>query len=38
VADDPRCRHPSRRTRRRSRRLSRAHGLRPWSPSVRAHM
>jgi hypothetical protein len=38
VANDPRCRHPSRRTRRRSRRLSRAHGLRPSCPSVRAHM
>jgi hypothetical protein len=38
VANDSRCRHPSRRTRRRSRRLSRAHGLRPWCPSVRAHM
>jgi hypothetical protein len=38
VADDPGCRHPSRRTRRRSHRLSGAHGLRPWSPSVRAHI
>lgn len=38
VADDPGCRHPSRRMRRRSHRLSRAHGLRPWSPSVRAHV
>jgi hypothetical protein len=38
VTDDPRCRHPSRRTRRRSHRLSRAHRLRPWSPSVRVHM
>jgi hypothetical protein len=38
VANDPRGRHPSRRTRRRSHRLSRAHGLRPWCPSVRAHM
>lgn len=38
VTDDPRCCHPSRRTRRRSHRLSRAHGLRPWSTSVRAHM
>ena len=38
VADDPRCGHPSRRTRRRSHRLSRAHGLRPWCPPVRAHM
>jgi hypothetical protein len=38
MADDPGCRHPSRRTRRRSHRLSRAHGLRPWCPPVRAHM
>ena len=38
VTDDPGCRHPSRRTRRRSHRLSRAHGLRPWCPPVRAHM
>jgi hypothetical protein len=38
VADDPRCRHPSRRTRRRSHRLSSAHGLRPLCPPVRAHM
>jgi hypothetical protein len=38
VADDPRCRHPSRRTRRRSHRLSRGHGLRPSYPPVRAHM
>jgi peptidase M23-like protein len=38
VADDPCCRHPSRRTRRRSHRLSRGHGLRPWCPPVRAHM
>lgn len=38
VADDPGCRHPSRRTRRRSHRLSRGHGLRPWCPPVRAHM
>src|SRR5215218_4152438 len=38
VADDPGCRHPSRRTRRRSHRLSRAHGLRPLCPPVRAHM
>lgn len=36
MADDPGCRHPSRRTRRRSHRLSGAHGLQPWSPSVRA--
>jgi hypothetical protein len=38
VADDPRCGHPSRRTRRRSHRLSSAHRLRPWSPSVRAQI
>jgi peptidase M23-like protein len=38
VADDSRCRHSSRRTRRRSHRLSRAHGLRPWCPSPRAHV
>jgi hypothetical protein len=38
VTDDPGCRHPSRRTRRRSHRLSRSHGLRPWCPPVRAHM
>ena len=38
VTDDPRRRHPSRRTRRRSHRLSRAHGLRPLRPSVRAHV
>jgi len=38
VADDPGCRHPSRRTRRRSHRLSRGHGLRPLCPPVRAHM
>jgi len=38
VADDPGCRHPSRRTRSRSHRLSRGHGLRPWSPPMRAHM
>jgi hypothetical protein len=38
MADDPGCRHPSRRTRRRSHRLSRGHGLRPWCPPVRAHM
>jgi hypothetical protein len=38
VTDDSGCRHPSRRTRRRSHRLSRAHGLRPWCPPVRAHM
>jgi len=38
VADDPCCRHPSRRTRRRSHRLSRGHGLRPSCPPVRAHM
>jgi hypothetical protein len=38
VTDDPGCRHPSRRTRRRSHRLSGSHGLRPWCPPVRAHM
>ena len=38
MADDPGCRHPSRRTRRRSHRLSRGHGLRPSCPPVRAHM
>jgi hypothetical protein len=38
VTDNPRCRHPSRRTRRRSHRLSRGHGLRPLCPPVRAHM
>ncbi len=38
VTDDPGCRHPSRRTRRRSHRLSRSHRLRPWCPPVRAHM
>jgi peptidase M23-like protein len=38
VADDPCCRHPSWRTRRRSHRLSSAHRLRPWSPSVRIHI
>jgi Peptidase family M23 len=38
VTDDPGCRHPPRRTRRRSHRLSRSHGLRPWCPPVRAHM
>jgi hypothetical protein len=38
MADDPGCRHPSRRARRRSHRLSRGHGLRPSCPPVRAHM
>jgi peptidase M23-like protein len=38
VADDPGCGHPSRRTRRRSHRLSRGHGLRPSCQPVRAHM
>jgi hypothetical protein len=38
VADDPGCRHPSWRTRRRFHRLSRGHGLRPWCAPVRAHL
>jgi hypothetical protein len=38
VTDDPGCRHPSRRTRRRSHRLSRGHVLRPLCPPVRARM